>query len=76
MRRSLGLDVLACPRCGDRMELIAALEDIGVARRILDHMGLASRAPPRGPPWRPQRGFVLERPAGDFDGIDAPAFAD
>ena len=27
MRRSLGLDVLACPRCGGRLTLIALIDD-------------------------------------------------
>jgi hypothetical protein len=26
MQRSFGFDVLACPRCGDRLELIALLK--------------------------------------------------
>lgn len=76
MRRSFGLDVLACPRCEGRMELIAAIEDERIAARILAHLGLPARAPPRGQPWRRQR-FAPDhnRPFVDTpDGIDAPAF--
>jgi len=35
MRRSLGLDVLACPRCGGRLTLIALIEDPAVIARVL-----------------------------------------
>ena len=35
MRRSFRIDVLDCPRCGGRIELIAASEDERVAARIL-----------------------------------------
>jgi len=47
MRRGFDLDVLACPRCGGRMRLLATIEDPQVIRKILAHLGL-----PRGP--RPQ----------------------
>jgi hypothetical protein len=40
MQRSFGFDVLACPRCGNRLELIALIEDPRVIRRILSHLGL------------------------------------
>jgi hypothetical protein len=38
--------VLACPRCQGRLEVIAFIAEPTVARRILDHLGLASQAPP------------------------------
>jgi hypothetical protein len=58
MQRSFGFDVLACPRCGDRLELIALIEDPTVIRRVLCHLGLptdvpaarSARAPPMGRP--------------------------
>ena len=54
MQRSFGFDVLACPRCGDRLELIALIEDPTVIRRILGHLGLptevATPRPARPPP--------------------------
>jgi hypothetical protein len=44
LRRGVALDVLACPRCGGRMRLLATIEDPQVSRNILAHLGL-----PRGP---------------------------
>lgn len=41
MRRAFDLDVLACPRCGSRMRLIATVHDPRIIRRILAHLGLA-----------------------------------
>lgn len=53
MRRAFGLDVLACPRCGGRMRLIATIEDPLVIRRILSHLGLATEVPHARPPRPP-----------------------
>ena len=53
MRRSFGIDVLQCPACNDRMDLIATIEDRDVAAKILTHLGLPAQAPPRPPPCRP-----------------------
>ena len=52
MRRAFELDVLACPRCGGRMRLIATSEDPRVIRRILAHL----RLPPEGPDPPPPSG--------------------
>ena len=52
MKRAFALDVLVCPRCAGPMRLVALIEDALVARRILAHLGLPARAPPRGRPWR------------------------
>jgi len=38
MRRASDLDVLRCPRCAGRMELIATIEDPAVIARILAHL--------------------------------------
>jgi hypothetical protein len=46
MARVFALDVLECPRCGSRMRILAAIEDLVVARKILDSLGLPSRPPP------------------------------
>jgi hypothetical protein len=57
MQRTFAIDVLACPRCGGRMRLLATLEDPRAVRKILEHMGLPAepviaRPPPPGPsPW-------------------------
>ena len=53
MQRSFGFDVLACPRCGDRLELIALIEDPTVIRRILSHLGLPTEIPTARPARAP-----------------------
>jgi hypothetical protein len=54
LRRVYRLDVLKCPRCEGRLEVIAAISDPDVVRRILDHLGLPVTPPQckpaRGPP--------------------------
>ena len=40
MRRAFDLDVLCCPRCAGRMELIATIDDPAVIHRILAHLEL------------------------------------
>ena len=54
LRHTFAVDVLACPRCGGRMRVIATIDDPVVIRKILTHLGLptelpASRPPPRDP---------------------------
>ena len=46
MHRAFDLDVLACPRCGGRLRLIAPGQDPGVVRAILAHLGLAPAPDP------------------------------
>ena len=48
-----GIDVLACPTCGDRLRLTATLHDPAVIRTILAHVG-----------GRPLRGEPRPRPTG------------
>jgi hypothetical protein len=54
MRRTFGLDVLACPRCGGRFRLIALVEEAAVVERILRHLhlptGVPTPRPGRAPP--------------------------
>ena len=40
MRRAFDLEVLRCPRCAGRMELIATIDDPAVIHRILAHLAL------------------------------------
>lgn len=47
------MDVLECPGCGGRLEVLAFITEQAVARKILDHLGLASQAPPLVPARRP-----------------------
>ena len=53
MRRSLGLDVLRCPRCGGRLKLIALIKDPTVIRRVLQHLGLPTDVPEARPARAP-----------------------
>ena len=46
LQRVFEVDALACPKCGGRMRVLAAITDPIVAARILRCLGLASRAPP------------------------------
>ena len=54
MERTFGFDVLACPRCGGRLRLIALIQEAAVIERILRHLGLPTETlaarPARGPP--------------------------
>ena len=45
MQRAFGLDVLACPRCGGRLRLIATICDPRVAERLVTHLARAPRRP-------------------------------
>jgi len=71
MRRTFAVDVLACPRCGERLRLIAFIEQADVIRRMLRHLGLPTEVPtatsPRAPP--PDLSALRERAWED----DVPA---
>jgi Putative transposase len=49
MRRVFDLDVLACPRCGGRLRVIATVQDPAVVRAILAPLGLAPGPDSPGP---------------------------
>ncbi len=51
MRRAFDLDVLRCPRCASRMQLIATINDPAVIQRILAHLGLPCTRDDPQPPW-------------------------
>jgi hypothetical protein len=63
MRRAFDLDVLACPRCGGRLGLIATVEDATAARAILAALAesreVAGRAPPGAAGQPPSPAVVL-----------------
>lgn len=48
MRRTFGIDVLACPRCGGRLRLVALIDQPATVARILTYLGFpaAARAAP------------------------------
>ena len=48
LKRVFDIDIERC-ECGGRLKIIAAIEDPGVIVRILSHLGLPARAPPRAP---------------------------
>jgi hypothetical protein len=72
MQRSFGFDVLACPRCGDRLELIALIEDPTVIRRILSHLGLPTEVPTARPARPPPLALGRSAPRYDADDVMAP----
>ncbi len=49
MHRAFAIDVLACPRCGGRMHLIATIHDPAVIREILARLGLSQSGQSPGP---------------------------
>jgi hypothetical protein len=49
LKRVFDIDIEHCPHCGGTLKIIAALEDPSVIARILAHLGLPTRAPPRTP---------------------------
>jgi hypothetical protein len=55
MRRAFEVDVLACPRCGGRLRLIALLEAGDGTARILRHLGLPAEVPAARPARAPPR---------------------
>jgi len=61
MKRTFGLDVLDCPRCGGRLRLIALIEEAAVIGRILGHLGFPADLPVA----RPARAPPLFAAAGD-----------
>ncbi len=52
LKRVFDIDIEHCPRCGGRLKIIAAIEEPPVIARILTHLGLPARAPPRTPARR------------------------
>jgi hypothetical protein len=52
LKRVFDIDIEHCPNCGGRLKIIAAIEDPPVIVKILTHLGLPTRAPPRAPAQR------------------------
>jgi hypothetical protein len=61
MERTFGFDVLACPRCGGRLRLIALIEQVAVISRILRHLGMPTEIPaPRPARARSPSDFAMK----------------
>jgi len=43
------IDMAHCPNCGGRLKIIAAILEQPAIEKILSHLGLQARAPPRAP---------------------------
>jgi hypothetical protein len=59
LKRVFDIDIERCPNCGSALKIIAApstrwtgIEDPPVIVKILSHLGLPTRAPPRAPARR------------------------
>jgi len=68
LRKVFSIDVLDCPQCGGRMELLAFISEAGVAKRVLDHLGLPSTGPPVATSRAPEETF---EPEPEYDGADS-----
>ncbi len=49
LQRVFDIDIEQCPHCGGTLKIIAAILDPSVIAKILAHLGLPTRAPPRAP---------------------------
>ncbi|MBA2593545.1 MAG: hypothetical protein H0U97_15375 [Gammaproteobacteria bacterium] len=49
LKRVFEIDLEHCPHCGGPLKIIAAIEHPPVIAKILTHLGLPARAPPRSP---------------------------
>ncbi|MGH8700940.1 MAG: transposase [Burkholderiales bacterium] len=47
LKRVFEIDLEHCPNCGGELKIIAAILEASVIDRILTHLGLEARAPPR-----------------------------
>ena len=54
LKRVFDLDLEHCPNCGGQLNIIAAILEQPVIEKILTHLGLQARAPPRAPARRSQ----------------------
>ncbi|MCO6426610.1 hypothetical protein [Nitrosomonas communis] len=49
LKRVFDIDIEHCPHCGGTLKIIAAILESGAITKILDHLGLSFRVPPRAP---------------------------
>lgn len=55
LKRVFDLDLEHCPNCGGTLSIIAAILEPAPIEKILTHLGLQARAPPRSPARRDAR---------------------
>jgi len=48
-KRVFDIDMAHCPNCGGELKIVAAILEQPVIEKILTHLGLQARAPPRAP---------------------------
>ncbi len=60
LKRVLEIDMEHCPNCGGQLKIIAVILEAPVIEKILTHLGLQARAPPRAP----ARGQALQAARG------------
>ena len=53
LKRVFNIDMERCPNCQGKLQIIAAIEDPSTIAKILKHLGLPARAPPRAPAKNP-----------------------
>ena len=49
LKRVFEVDLEHCPNCVGQLKILAAILEASVIERILTHLGLQARAPPRAP---------------------------
>ena len=49
LKRVFNIDVEHCPNCGGNLKIIAVILEFSAIAKILGHLGLPTRAPPRAP---------------------------
>jgi len=49
LKHVFAIDITACPQCGSPLSVLTAIEDPAVIAKILSHLGLPTRAPPKAP---------------------------
>lgn len=72
MQRTFGFDVLACPRCGGRLRLVALIEAASVIGRILRHLGVPAEIPPPRPARAPPSGECVADVGDSSDLVFTP----
>jgi hypothetical protein len=55
LKRVFQIDLQQCPNCAGELKIIAAIIEAPVIEKILTHLGLQARAPPRAPARGPQQ---------------------